>query len=289
MKGTKGKITVKHYLNHRAKPKILDGKRYYPLYLQLIVAGHKAQIKSKIQDYIDPYRGSIQQHNSDKKQAALMSEGYFTEELLSEILKKNQAPFYSLVNDEIRIITSIIQSNRPFHNNSFSLLNFSHLYELYLQDIYEILETAVKKYYINELNRIFLASTKKDSSRKLFKVTNYFIHFINWNNSFFDYYENTYEVLPSEIKYIENYFSEELMTQIKACLAFHSRSNYLKRFVDKTEKGLFPTINYFDWQETGREFISREFTSLFGKQKATEYLSSIDFILSRELNPPVML
>jgi hypothetical protein len=289
MKSTKGKITVKHYLNHRAKPKILDGKRYFPLYLQLIVAGHKAQIKSKIQDYIDPYRGSIQQHNPDKKQALLMTEGYFTEDLLSEIRKKNLAPFNTLLEDEVRIITSIIKSNRPFQNNTFTLVNFGQLYEHYLRDIYEILEAAVKKYYINELNRIFLAATKKESSRKLFKVTNYFIHFINWNNNFFDYYENTYEVLPSEIKFIENYFSEELMTQIKACLAFHSRSNYLKRFIDKTAKGLLPTVNYFDWQESGREFISREFTSLFGKQKASEYLSSIDFILSRELNPPVML
>lgn len=288
MKTREGKITVKHYLNHRAKARVLNGTRYYPLYLQLIVAGQKAQLKSKIQENTGPYRGYIEKHSADRKVAALITEGYFTQELLEEIAAKKAYPLATLLDDEINLITAIIRSCRPFQNNGFSLLNFSQLYELYLRDIYQILESALKKYYINELNRIFLQSTRKDGNRKLFKATNYFLHFINWNNNFFDYYENTYEVLPSEIKFIENFFSEELKVHIKACMAFHSRSNYLKRYVDKTEKGLLPMVHYFDWLEKGREFITREFTNIFGKQKATEYIQVIDFILGRELKPPLM-
>jgi hypothetical protein len=142
---------------------------------------------------------------------------------------------------------------------------------------------------MRELNELFVKSTKSQDSRKLFKVSNYFIHFINWDNSFCDYYEITYEVLPSEIKFLENHLSEDLKLNIKALLAFHSRSGYLRRFLDKTEKGLLPNINYMDWLDFGKEFLLREFIKIFGKQKALEYLNALDFILSKELKRAVIL
>jgi len=41
------KITVKHFLNKRLKAKIIDNKEKYPLYVQIIFKGNKAQIKSR--------------------------------------------------------------------------------------------------------------------------------------------------------------------------------------------------------------------------------------------------
>jgi hypothetical protein len=56
------KITVKHYLNQRAKPKLSRKEEYYPLYIQLIVDAKKAQIKSRLSQYVPLYHSEIEQH-----------------------------------------------------------------------------------------------------------------------------------------------------------------------------------------------------------------------------------
>lgn len=283
------KITVKHYLNKRAKAKTLGDEKYYPLYLQLIVSGQKAQLKSKICDYFNTYRGYFEKLFPDPEKARLINQGYFTDQLFRKIHSEKIFPLSNLFEDETELINRIIKSILLFNTKSFSLYNFSAVYDHHIMDIHEILELSVKKYYLQELNEIFLKSTKSEDSRKLFKVSNYFIHFINWDNSFCDYYEITYEVLPSEIKFLENHLTEDLKLHIKALLAFHSRSNYLRRFLDKTEKGRIPNINYIDWLDFGKEFISKEFIKIFGKQKAMEFINALDFILSKELKPAVFL
>ena len=282
-----GKITVKHYLNKRAKSKSLDGEIFYPLYIQIIVVGHKAQIKSKVSESLIQYKGNTEKYFLNKKMSGMVSSGYFSDSLMEKVESEKIFPLYPLFKDEIEIIKSIIHSGQPFTNKSFSLLNISSVFELYLKDIQQVLDDAIRKYYLSELNELFLKSSTNNKEKKIFNVSNFFIHYINWANNFCDYYETTYEVLPSEIKFVENYLSEGLKQQIKAGLAFHSRANYLKRFLDKTELGLFPNVNLIDWKIRGKEFVNKEFVKLFGKQKATEYINSIDFILSKEILPPV--
>lgn len=283
------KITVKHYLNKRAKAKILGDEKYYPLYLQLIVSGHKAQLKSKIYEHFNSYRGYFEKLFPESEKLKLINQGYFSDNLFRKISNDNVFPLSNICEDEIILITRIIKSILLYNTKAFSLLNFSSIYDNHIKDIHEILEQAIKSYYIRELNEIFLKSTKNEDARKLFKVSNYFIHFIKWDNSFCDYYEITYEVLPSEIKFLENHLSEELKLNIKALLAFHSRSTYLRRFLDKTEKGQLPNINYIDWLDSGRDFITKEFIKIFGKQKAVEYITALDFVLSKELIPSIIL
>jgi hypothetical protein len=289
MSGKTRKITVKHYLNKRAKAKLLGDEKYYPLYLQIIVSGHKAQLKSKVYEYFHSYRGNIEKLFPDTEKAKLINLGYFSDELFRKIYNEKIFPLTNIFEDENELISRIIKSILLYNTKNFSLYNFSSVYDHHIMDIHLILEIAIKKYYLQELNDIFLKSTKNQDSRKLFKVSNYFIHFINWDNSFCDYYEITYEVLPSEIKFLENHLSEDLKLNIKALLAFHSRSNYLRRFLDKTEKGQLPNINYIDWLDFGKEFISKEFIKIFGKQKAIEYLNALDYILAKELKPAVIL
>lgn len=289
MSGKDRKITVKHYLNKRAKAKLVGDEKFYPLYLQLIVSGHKAQLKSKAHEYFSSYKGYIEKLSPDNEKIQLINQGFFSDNLLKKISGDRVFPLTNILEDEIKLITRILRSNLIYNTKSFSLINFSSVYEAHLRDIHEILEIAVKNYYQRELNDIFFKSTKSDDSRKLFKVSNYFIHFINWENSFCDYYEITYEVLPSEIKFLENHLSEDLRQSIKALLAFHSRANYLRRFMDKTEKGLLPNVNYIDWLDSGRDFILKEFIKIFGKQKAIELMKSLDFILSKELKPVIII
>jgi len=289
MSGKTRKITVKHYLNKRAKAKISGEEKFYPLYLQIIVSGHKAQLKSKAHEYFNAYRGYFEKLFPDQEKAKLVNQGYFSEQLFKKINTESIFPLTNIFIDETELIAKIIRSILLYNTKSFSLNNFSSIYDQHIKDIHEILEDAIKKYYFSELNDIFLKSTKSEDSRKLFKVSNYFIHFINWNNSFCDYYEITYEVLPSEIKFLENHLSEDLKLDIKALLAFHSRCNYLRRYMDKTEKGLMPNINYMDWLDSGRDFISKEFIKIFGKQKALEYINALDLVLSKELKLAIIL
>jgi len=285
----KGKITVKHYLNKRAKVKTLSGEKYYPLYIQIIAYGQKAQLKSKISDYLSTYKAYIEKIFTDTERIKLILKGYYTEFLLRKITSEKIFPLHNLINDEIYVVSRIIKNSPLCRNNRLSFSNFSRIYKLHLKNIIQILDEYIKKLYLFELNQIFLQATKSDETRKLFKVSNYFIHYIDWTNPLCDFYETTYEVLPTEIKFLENYLSEELKKDIKALLSFHSRNNYLKRFLDKTSKGKFPDINYIDWIEEAKDFIYKEFIKIFGRQKALEYITSLDIILSKEINHPFYL
>ena len=60
------KITVKHYLNKRAKPRLLRKEKYYPLYIQIIVSGKKAQIKSRINEHLKIYKSDIERFVENK-------------------------------------------------------------------------------------------------------------------------------------------------------------------------------------------------------------------------------
>jgi hypothetical protein len=194
-----------------------------------------------------------------------------------------------LLADEVQIISHIIKNACFYGANKLSLSDFSRIYDLHLKDIHQILDESIKAFYLRELNKIFLDSTKNKTTRKLFKVCNYFIHYVDWRCPFCDYYESTYEVLPTEIKLLENHLSDDLKKDIKALLSFHSRISYLRRYLDKTSKGRFPNIHYIDWLDEVRDFISRDFIKIFGKQKALEYISSLDIILSKEVKTAIKL
>ena len=88
----KRKITVKHYLNLRAKPELIGREKFFPLYIQIIVNGKKAQIKSRIDEYLGIYRSDIERLSENNSQLFnIISEGYFSEKFLNTIIKKENA------------------------------------------------------------------------------------------------------------------------------------------------------------------------------------------------------
>lgn len=278
------KITVKHYLNTRAKPKLLLKENYYPLYIQIIVNGKKAQIKSKINEHLKIYRSDVERitkNNQDKNE--LLMEGHFSEKLFDDIFKAKLFPLYHLLSDETAVITKIISFMQPFSNKDFSLNNFSDDYSKYTEEITSKLDAKIKELYRKELKNVFLKSIDQDESRDIFKTSNYLIHFINWDNSFSTFYESTFEILPSELKMIENYLSNELRTQIKAFMAYHSKVNVLKRFFEKREMGKISTLSFLDWQTDIREYVYKEFEQLFGEQRALQYVVSLESLLTSDL------
>ena len=279
------KITVKHYLNQRAKPKLYRKEEYYPLYIQLIVDAKKAQIKSRLSQYIPLYHSEIEQFaKKDSQLDRLILSGYFTERLYDMIMKEKLFPVAHLLEDEVAVITKIITLQKPFENKQFTLNHFSAEYKKYVTEITEILDNSIKYSYRKNLNSLFLESVDKDENRKTFNIANFFIHYINWNFPFSNFYEITYEVIPSELKYIENHIDQSLLTSIKAYMAYHSKVNIVNRYMDKQEDGRISTLSYLDWITDIKEFVIMEFSKLFGKKKAHEYISSLDRILDRNIH-----
>jgi hypothetical protein len=279
------KITVKHYLNTRAKEKIYNNEAFYPLYVQIIVKGKKAQIKSKINEFLKIYRSDIDRiTNGDARFKELITLGYFSENRLLAFNKAKLFPIYHLLKDEQNFITKVISFSNPFVDKHFTLNNFSREYEKHIAEISNIFDDRIKTWYKNELKAIFLKAIDQEDNRQVFRISNYLIHFINWDNSFFNFYESTYEVMPSELKIVENLLDNELRTAIKAYLAFHTKVNVLKRFFEKRELGKISTLSYLDWQTDIKTFILNEFEKLFGQQKALEYILSLDSILQNEFS-----
>lgn len=278
------KITVKHYLNKRAKPRVYNKEKYYPLYIQIIVSGKKAQIKSKINEHLKIYRSDIERITQQNEELnELLLAGFFTDALMKGIVKNKIFPLFHLLNDEVQVITRIIKFNNPFDNKEFTLSNFSDQYRVHTTEITWILDNRIKERYLKELKSIFLKTIDEEENRDIFRVVNYFIHFINWSNSFTNFYESTFEVMPSELKSVENLLSHDLRTTIKAFMAYHTKVNILKRFFEKREKGKISTLSYLDWEVEIKAFLQNEFDELFGEQKTLEYIISLDNILREEV------
>ena len=278
------KITVKHYLNKRAKPRFYQKEEYYPVYIQLIVDAKKAQIKSRINHYLELYQSELKTiHREEVELKKLILSGFFTDELFERIVHDKIHPISSLLNDETNVITKIIELQHPFDNEMFTLNNFSSDYDKHVTEITDIFDSSIKESYRLNLNRIFLNAIDKEEEKKIFTIVNFFIHYINWDNSFSNFYEITYEVIPSELKMVENYLEEDLLISIKAYLAYHSKVNILKRYMDKQVQGKISTLSYLDWILYIKDFIMREFSKLLGEKKAIEYISSLDSILNRNI------
>jgi len=274
------KITVKHYLNKRAKPKVYNRESYYPLYIQLIVYARKAQLKSRIHEHLKIYQSQVEQLcDKDSGMAKLILAGYFTVKQLDHFCSNEIFPLNNLLNDEIEVIKRIISLQKPFESNSFTLNNFSGEYKLHITEITDILDDHIKLRYRENLNEIFHKTVDNSAEKKVFNICNYFIHYLNWENDFFNFYELTYEVIPSELKYIEKFLDKDLLTAIKSYLAYHSKINVLKRHLEKKEHGRISTVSYLDWITEIKDFILKEFIKIFGRKKGTEYVDSLDSIL----------
>jgi len=276
----KRKITVKHYLNERAKPRHFRKEKYYPLYIQIIVSGKKAQIKSRINEHLKIYKSDIERFTeNDQEMLELILEGYFSDKLMTNILKRKHFPLFQLLNDEIEVITRIIRYQDPFHDNNFSLVNFGHDYEVHTTEITKIIDNSVKDWYRSELRAIFLRTIDQEEDKDLFRIVNYYIHYINWNNAFSSFYEATFEIMPSELRKVDNMLNNELRLSIKAYLAYLSKVNIVSRLFERRQAGRISTLSFLDWKTEIKEFLHKEFRTLFGEQMALEYIIALDNIL----------
>ena len=282
------KITVKHYLNLRAKDKIFQKEKYYPLYIQIIVNGKKAQIKSRIHEFLKIYRSDIEritQNNADFSE--LILNGYFSERFIESIEKKKIFPLHQLLLDEIAVIKRIITYQRPFDNEKFTLFNFGWEYQVHTTEITKIFDDQIKVVFLDEMRDLFLKTIDQDDNREIFKVVNYLINYISWENSFSNIYEATSDILEHEIKLIESLMSNELHISIKAYLSYLSKVNIVNRLFERRQDGRITTLSYLDWQTDIKDYVYHEFIPIFGEQKSLEYIVSLDNILQKAISPKI--
>lgn len=281
----KRKITVKHYLNLRAKPQMVGREKFFPLYIQIIVNGKKAQIKSRLNEYLNIYRSDIERlaENNDRL-IEVIAEGYLSEKFMQNISRKKAYPLYHLLNDEVDTIKRVIIYLKPFNNENFTLVNFGHEYQLHTTEITKIIDDHIKDLYRKELRDIFLKTIDHEDKSDIFRYSNYFIHFINWNNSFSSFYDATFEVMPQSLKAVENLLSNELRVSIKAYLAYKTKINILNRLFERRDAGRISTLSFLDWQTSIKDSLHKEFGDLFGEQRALEYIVSLDNILNNVIN-----
>jgi hypothetical protein len=278
------KVTVKHYLNFRAKEKLFQKDKFYPLYIQIIVNGKKAQIKSRIHEFLKIYRSDIEritQNNADFYY--LILDGYFSEKLLETIERRNLFPLAQLLQDEISVLKRIILHLRPFDNDKFTLFNFGWEYQVHTTEITKIFDNHIKNYYLAELKEIFLKTIDQDENHEVFKTADYFINYLNWNNQFSNVYKETSEIMTKQVKLIENLLSNELSISIRAYLAYLSKVNIVNRLFERRQEGRITTLSYLDWQTDIKDFVYKEFIPQFGEQKALEYQISLDNILQKAI------
>jgi hypothetical protein len=280
----KKKITVKHYLNLRAKEKTFQREKFFPLYIQIIVNGKKAQIKSRIHEFLKIYRSDIERITQNNAEFyGLILDGYFSDKLLDNIEKRKLFPLYQLLQDEVAVLKRIIASMRPFDNPKFTLYNFGAEYQVHTTEITRIFDNYIKENFRNELQAIFLRTIDQDENRELFKIVNFYINYLNWENSFSPLYQSIMDIIPEEMHTIENQLTKELFISIRAYLTYLSKVNIVNRLFERRQEGHITTLSYLDWQTDIKDFVHNEFKKAVGEQKALEYLISLDAILQKAI------
>ena len=279
------KINIKHTLNKDTEPVSYQSENYYPLYIQINVSDEKALIKSRLDEHLKIYQSNLEKFaNSDRQFHKFINTGYFSENSLKTVTTEQIFPIYQLLNDEIDVLKKLIEYKINKKSEDFNLENIEREYIAYTLEISDIFDNYIKNQYIEEVKSIFLQAVDKEKEKMIFNISNYLIHFINWNNSFYDYYDSTFDLFPGALKKIENRFSRELRNNIKAYMAFYNNINQLKRHFEKRELGKISTLSFIDWQTDIKDILKKQFSTFFGSKKAKEYISCLDNIVTKAVN-----
>lgn len=274
------RIIVEHQLNVRTKPHKYLSSDFYPLNIYINIFGKTINLKSRISEYLKIYTGQVNRlTKGDKELSRIFISGLFSQQWLEEIVGNKKFPVYHLLSDEIDVIKKIIEMkiNRERH---IDLSKINRLYENYIKEITDVIDEYIKKSFLDELKSLFLNTIDKQDKRDLFKIANYFIHYINWNHPFYDIYDATTELMPVELKKLENHITPKLKLSIRAYTAYYSYINPLKRFFEKREKGRIATLSYLDWQSDIKALITKQFSSMLGNKTARQYVGQLDEILN---------
>ena len=277
-------VQIQHFLNKEVEPVSYQSENYYPLFIQINIFEKITKIKSRIDDHLKIYKSTLDKFTrGDKKFQEIINSGCFSQKNLDNINNNQIFPIYQLLEDEIYVIRKLIDFKIIRKNEDYNLQNLGREYEIYTLEISDVFDSYIKNQYIEEVKSVFVHSIDKEKEKVIFKIANYMIHFINWNNSFYNFYDSTFEVFPSALKKIENRFSPELRNNIKAYMAYYNNINLLKRHFEKKELGKISTLSLLDWQTDIRDILKKQFTRFFGRRKAAEYINCLNKIITNTI------
>ncbi len=255
---------------------------YYPVYISVSKGQDTISVLSRIGHYLRPYSSDAELLvDKDPYSSKLLLEGFLSESLMKKSKSNNLFPLTSLLEQELEIVkkTAMIEtrSTEKLYDNSFA-----RTYARYSSDIAERLDRIIKDAFYNKLEQIFESYVNSQNDQRAYKTANYFLHYINWNNTFKDIYERSYEIMPGDIKHIEKYFSTELYTAVRAYLALLPSLNILRQKFSSRNEGKITALAYIDWLSNIRELVHDIFFEYFGDRLADEYLKCLDGLLEND-------
>ncbi len=271
-----------HFLD-KTETAMLGGQgEFYPVYISVSSGIKNISVLSRIGHFMRPYMSDIESLvDKDLSSSGLMIEGFLTEGLMKRAKTEQVFPLTSLLEQELEIIKKAalreIELNGELTDN-----NFAWSYARYSSDIAEILDRMIKKEFFKELEQVFEKYVNSDSDQKAYKIANYFIHYINWNNSFKDIYERSFEIMPDDIKHIEKYFSPSLSAAVRAYLALLPSLNILRQAYSSRNDGKITNLTYIDWIGKIRNVACEIFIRYYGERQGTEYLDRLDDLLEKD-------
>ncbi len=278
-------IHVHYELLRSFAPIKSESVKFYPIGIIISLSDKDIMIRSKISDHLKIYRSDIfRLTNGDNGLTNLIMSGYFSEKLLNDVVKERQIPLFSLLEDEKHMVQKIIELQGTDLGENFAKDTIERQYQKFIADISDIFDKKIKEHYLDELRGLFLSVIDDEKEKEMFRITNYLIHFISWENSFYNFYDNSIEIIGSALRKIENRLSARLLREIKAYKAYHNHINVLKRFLDKREEGKIPILSLLDWYADIKALLTKQFISVFGRKKALEYIHALDHLLTEELH-----
>ena len=274
-------ISITHSLNRKIKPVVFAGGKFYPLDIVIQFNGKHARIKSRLGEYLKIYAGHVERlTKGDQELVRLFNAGLFSEKWIALITKEKKFPLFHLMSDEISVLIKVI-GLRSANNGKVVLSDIGRMYGDCVKEITDVIDDYIKSSFREELEALFLKSIDSPEKKEIFRIVNYFIHFLDWNHPFYTLYDATSEIMPGELRKVEGQLSKDLRLTVKAYTAFYTCINPLKRFFEKREQGRITTLSYLDWKSDIKELLIRQFGSMMGKKTAVLYVNRLDEILYR--------
>lgn len=277
-------IKIKHRLNTSTVFGKYKSEDYFPLAVIVKYGKSEIEIPSRINEHLKLYRSNLERITKGNKELyELLCSGYFSVEIMKDLMKNKKFPVYHLLEDEKSVISKTLGIKKVLKPDLYTAELLEKDYRLYTLEITDVFDKHIKNEYLKELRKLFIYSADNEDEKELFRLTDYLIHFINWGNSFYNYYEASFDIHPGHLRKVENRLGIPLRTKIKAYLAFHTHINTLKCLLEKREQGKISTLSVLDWKSDLKQILLIQFASVFGNKKSEEYINALEEIIDSEL------
>jgi len=138
-------VLIEHFLNKDVNAISYQSQNYYPLYINIKVNDKNTKIKSRIDDHLKIYKSALDKYTKgNKKFQELINTGYFSEKNLERIKNTHIFPVYQLLNDEIYVISKLIDFKIPNKKRDFNLQNLDREYEIFTLEISDVFDNYIR-------------------------------------------------------------------------------------------------------------------------------------------------